>query len=149
MKSDRRGQQESIESSEIDLVLEAIRRRCGYDFSHYAPESVRRRLADVLARSGLTHLAEMIPRILHDDQFLDQVLRALSITVTEMFRAPSVYRAIRQDVLPVLQTLKNIKIWNAGCATGEEVYSLAVLLKEAGLYDRTQIYATDFNSNAL
>jgi len=91
----------------------------------------------------------MIPHIMHDGNFLEQVLRQLSITVTEMYRDPTFYLTLRTEVLPELQALPTLKIWHAGCATGEEVYSLAILLNEEGLYDRTRIYATDFNNNAL
>lgn len=142
-------EQSDTEAIELDLLLEAIQRRCGYDFRQYARSLVRRRLVSRLAASNLTHFAEMIPRVLHDERFLDDVLRALSITVTEMFRDPQVYLALRRDVIPALKALKTVKIWHAGCATGEEVYSLAILLKEEGLYDRARIYATDFNADAL
>lgn len=139
----------TIEPIELDLVLEAIQRTCGYDFRHYARPSLHRRLAGLQKQSNLTHLAEMIPRILHDSQFLNQLLRTLSITVTDMFRDPSFYLAFRREVVPVLKTRPILKVWHAGCATGEEAYSLAILLKEEGLYDRARIYATDFNANAL
>ncbi len=139
----------TIQTSEIDLVLEAIRRTCGYDFRQYARASICRRLSNVQKRSNLTHCSEMIPKILHDTDFLDQVLRTLSITVTEMFRDPSFYLAFRRQVVPALSDLSSVKVWHAGCATGEEVYSMAILLKEEGLYDRARIYATDFNGAAL
>jgi chemotaxis protein methyltransferase CheR len=137
------------EPNELDLVLEAIQQTCGYDFRHYARPSLQRRLSDLADQSNCTHLADMVPHILHDGNFLDQVLRRLSITVTQMFRDPAFYEALRTDVLPVLRNLPVIKVWHAGCATGEEVYSLAILLKEEGLYDRARIYATDFNSQAV
>ena len=90
----------------------------------------------VQALSTFTHMTDMIPHIRHDGNFLDQVLRRLSITVTQMYRDPTFYLALRKEVLPALRTLPALKIWHAGCATGEEVYSLAILLKEEGLYDR-------------
>ncbi len=137
------------EPNELDLVLEAIQQTCGYDFRRYARSSLRRRLSDLLDESTFTHLTDMIPPIRHDSNFLDQVLRRLSITVTEMFRDPAFYQALRTEVLPILRALPVLKIWHAGCATGEEVYSMAILLKEEGLYERARIYATDFNNNAL
>jgi len=88
-------------------------------------------------------------KVLHEADFFEVILRDLSINVTEMFRDPGFYLALRKEVVPVLKTYPYIKVWHAGCSTGEEVYSFAVLLKEEGLYDRTQIYATDFNRNVL
>lgn len=143
------GERVDIETVELDLLLEAIQRTCGYDFRQYARASIRRRLTQVMAQTGLTNLAEAIPRVLHDESFLDQAVKALSITVTEVFRDPQFYLTLRQEVVPALEPLDTLKIWHAGCATGEEVYSLAILLKEEGLYDRARIYATDFNANAL
>ena len=134
---------------DLDLLLEAIVRRCGYDFRQYSRPSLVRRLSSRLASSNLTRLSEMIPLVLHDDRFLAQVVRACSITVTEMFRDPSFYLTLRRKVLPALEALETVKIWHAGCATGEEVYSLAILLAEEGLYDRSLIFATDFNGDAL
>lgn len=138
-----------LEKVEIDLLLDAVKHRYGYDFSHYARASLKRRLMHRLRLSELTHLSDMLPRILRDEAFFNQVLMDLSITVTEMFRDPQVYRAIRDDVFPILRTYPLVKIWHAGCATGEEVYSLALLLEEAGIYDKAHIYATDYNRRAL
>lgn len=140
---------DEIEKIELELFLEAIYQRYGYDFRHYARASVRRRAYHILAGSGHQHLSDLIPPLLHDEVFAFQVIYDFSITVTEMFRDPDFYQAVRQTVTPYLQTYPFIKIWVAGCATGEEVYSLAILLKEEGLYDRTTIYATDFNETAL
>jgi chemotaxis protein methyltransferase CheR len=138
-----------IEKIELELFLEAIYQRYGYDFRHYARASARRRARHILANSGCQHLSDLIPLLLRDDVFAQKTIYDFSITVTEMFRDPDFYRAVRQVVTPYLQTYPFIKIWVAGCATGEEVYSLAILLKEEGLYDRTTIYATDFNESAL
>ena len=139
----------SIETNELDLVLDAIHQTCGYDFRQYAHASLQRRLANLQKRSGMTHLVEMVPRIMHDPNFLDQVLQTLSITVTEMFRDPAFFFELRRKVIPKLKELPSVRIWHAGCATGEEVYSLAIILLEEGLYDRARIYATDFNPHAL
>ena len=102
-----------------------------------------------LAMSGITRVSEMQHKVLYDVSFFESLLLDFSINVTEMFRDPSFYRALRQEVIPVLRTYPYIKIWHAGCATGEEVYSMAILLKEEGLYERSQIYATDFNQVVL
>lgn len=99
--------------------------------------------------SGYTNVSELIPRILYDQKFFHLFLGDLSINVTEMFRDPHFYRAVRQYIIPVLKTYPFIKVWHAGCSTGEEVYSMAILFTEEGIYDRIQIYATDFNSDAL
>jgi chemotaxis protein methyltransferase CheR len=140
---------DEVEKIELELFLEAIYQRYGYDFRHYARASVSRRARHVLAKLGYKKLSELIPLLLHDEALAFQIIYDFSITVTEMFRDPDFYQALRHSVTPYLQTYPFIKIWIAGCATGEEVYSLAILLKEEGLYDRATIYATDFNETAL
>lgn len=142
-------QPDEIEKIELELFLEAIYQRYGYDFRHYARASARRRARHILTKSGCEHLSDLIPLLLRDEEFAHKAVHDFSITVTEMFRDPDFYQAVRQTVMPYLKTYPFIKIWLAGCATGEEVYSLAILLKEEGLYDRTTIYATDFNETAL
>ncbi len=139
-------QQIENENIEIQLLLEAIYLKYGYDFREYARASVKRRLHHRLALSGLRTFSEMQHQVLYDVSFFERVLLDLSINVTEMFRDPPFYQALRQTVAPILQTYPFIKIWHAGCSTGEEAYSMAILLKEEGLYDRAQIYATDFNN---
>lgn len=138
-----------IEQIEIPLLVEAVYQRYGHDFRNYAPSTVERRIRSFLTVSGCRHISEMIPRLLHEEGFFQQFLKAFSITVTEMFRDPAVYRCLREKVLPVLASYPFIRIWIAGCATGEEAYSLAILLEEEGLYDRTTLFATDFNDEAL
>lgn len=133
------------ENIEIDLLLEAIFRKCGYDFKDYSKASVKRRILRRLSLSGLKNISEMQHKLLHDSTFFETLLLDLSINVTEMFRDPSCYLNLRNVVIPVLKTYPFIKIWHAGCSTGEEVYSMVILLKEEGMYDRAQIYATDFN----
>lgn len=140
---------DEVEKIELELFLEAIYQRYGYDFRHYARASIRRRARHVLAKLGYQKLSELIPLLLHDEALAFQIIYDFSITVTEMFRDPDFYQGVRQSITPYLQTYPFIKIWIAGCATGEEVYSLAILLKEDGLYDRATIYATDFNETAL
>lgn len=138
-----------IEPVEIDLLLDAIYRRYGYDFRSYARASIERRIRNFMSGAGCASVPEMIPKVLNDKEFFSRLARYFSIPVTEMFRDPSVYLAVREKVVPLLRTWPHFKIWHAGCATGEEVYSLAIVLKEAGVYDRATIYATDFNDEVL
>ncbi|MCE3227901.1 MAG: chemotaxis protein CheR [Bacteroidetes bacterium] len=130
-------------------MLEAIYQKYGYDFRQYSEAHIRRRLTNRLMLSGLSSISEIQHNVLHDPVFASQLLQDLSITVTEMFRDPPFYKYIRENVIPILKTYSFIKIWHAGCSTGEEVYSMAILLKEEGLYERSTIYATDFNEFAL
>lgn len=138
-----------IKNIELDLFLEAIFRRYGYDFRNYARASLRRRVAKTLSRAGIDGAAEAIPRLLRDDSLCNDFLRDMSVTVTDMFRDPWFYVAFSEKVIAHLRTYPLVKIWHAGCATGEEVYSMAILLKEEGLYDKAQIYATDYNNESL
>ena len=139
----------NTESIEIDLLLEAVYRRWGYDFRSYARASIERRTRQFLSGAGCASVSEMIPKVMHDTEFFSRLARYFSIHVTEMFRDPLVYRAVREKVVPLLRTWPHFKVWHAGCATGEEVYSLAIVLKEEGVYDRATIYATDFNDEVL
>ncbi len=138
-----------VEQIEMDVLLEAIHRRYGYDFRNYARASLKRRLQHRMQESDMNDISDLLPRLLHDEEFFDRFLRDMSITVTEMFRDPSFFSAVRQHVVAVLKTYPFIKVWHAGCATGEEVYSMAILLHEEGFYDRTQFYATDYNTDSL
>jgi chemotaxis protein methyltransferase CheR len=137
------------ERIEIDTLLNGIRSRYGYDFTHYSRASLKRRLERALSQLKLTHFTELLDRLFHDDNSFDEFLKIMSVTVTEMFRDPAFYRAIREQIVPVLKTYPFVKIWHAGCATGEEVYSMALLLHEEGFLDRATIYATDFNKHSL
>lgn len=134
---------------EIELLLQAIYSKYGYDFRNYSKAHVKRRLLNRLATSHLQSISEMQYKVLYEPEFFDILLHDLSINVTEMFRDPGFYLAMRKEVLPILKTYPFFKVWHAGCSTGEEVYSFAVLLKEEGIYDRAQIYATDFNRDVL
>lgn len=134
---------------EVRLLLEAMQLKYGYDFSGYSRDMLTRRIRSRLSKSRFDNISEMIPEVLHDPGFFSSLIFNISITVTEMFRDPGVYQSLREKVLSVLKTYPNINIWHAGCATGEEVYSMAIMLKEAGLYDRSRIYATDINDTAL
>ena len=137
------------EKIEIDLLLAGIQNRYGYDFTHYSRASLKRRLERAMAQAKLTRFTELLDHLLHDEQCFDEFLKSMSVTVTEMFRDPGFYKAIRDVVVPVLKTYPFVKIWHAGCATGEEVYSMALLLHEEGFLDRARIYATDFNKHSL
>ncbi len=134
---------------EIDLILEGIFNKYGYDFRNYSKAHVKRRLLNRLTTSKLNSISELQHKVLHEPGFFEIILRDLSINVTEMFRDPSFYLALRNEVIPILKTYPFFKVWHAGCSTGEEVYSFAVVLKEEGIYDRAQIYATDFNHDVL
>jgi chemotaxis protein methyltransferase CheR len=138
-----------IEEIEVELLLEAIYRRYGYDLRSYARASIGRRVRQFLALKQVATTAELIPRILRNEDWFSEIAQHFSVCVTEMFRDPFFYESLRRNVIPVLQTYPFIKVWHAGCATGEEAYSMAILLKEEGLYDRATIYGTDFNDHAL
>ena len=140
---------EELEQLEIELLLEAIFRRYGFDFREYARASLKRRLRRRMDAEGLTTLTQLHDRVMHDSTCLERLLRDLSINVTAMFRDPSFCVAFREQVVPSLRTYPFTRIWCAGCSTGEEVYSLAIMLQEEGLYDRTRIYATDINDYVL
>ena len=133
----------------MDLLLEAVRRRFGYDFQHYSRESLKRRVLQVLSNCGEQKISAIIPRLLYEPTFLNQFIATLAVTVTTLFRNPQVYQILRNEVIPILKTYPFFNIWHAGCATGEEVYSIAILLEEAGLLDRAQLYATDMNFQSL
>jgi len=138
-----------LEELEIELLLEAVYRRYGFDFRQYAQASLRRRLTRRMQAEGAATLSELQARLLHDPPSMERLLLDLSINVTAMFRDPSFYVTFREKVVPLLRTYPFTRIWCAGCSTGEEVYSLAILLEEEGLYERARIYATDINENVL
>jgi chemotaxis protein methyltransferase CheR len=140
---------EERERLEIDLLLEGINQRYSYDFRGYALASLRRRLWRRAHAEGVQSISGLQERVLHDPVVMEALLRDLSINVTEMFRDPGFYVSLRENVLPLLRTYPFIRIWNAGCSTGEETYSMAILLREAGLLDRARIYATDINDAVL
>ncbi len=140
---------QELEAIELELLLEAIHQRYGYDFRGYARASLRRRLWRRADLEGLRSLSGLQERILHDPSCMERLLRDLSINVTEMFRDPAFFRALREKVVPILRTYPYARIWNAGCSTGEETYSIAIVLAEAGLLDRVRIYATDMNDDVL
>lgn len=138
-----------LENLEIDLLLEAVEKNYGYDFKNYATASRKRRVQKAAHELGVEKISEIIPLILYDKQKFSLFLKSLSIPVTEMFRDPKLFKVLCDKVFPMLKTFPFYKIWHAGCATGMEVFTLAILLKECGMYDRASIYATDFNNMAI
>jgi chemotaxis protein methyltransferase CheR len=137
------------ETLELQLLLEGIYRRYGFDFREYAPASLKRRVWRRVQAERAGTIAGLLALVLHDADVMERLLLDLSINVTSMFRDPTFYAAFRGQVVPMLRTYPFTRMWIAGCSTGEEVYSLAILLKEEGLYDRTRIYATDINEAVL
>lgn len=137
------------ERIEIRLLLEGIFLKYGYDFREYANAHTKRRLTHRLQLSGLENFAQMQHRVIHDESFFNTLLLDLSINVTEMFRDPGFYKKVRAQLIPVLKTYPFIKIWHAGCAAGQEVYSMSILLEEEKMKHRAQLYATDFNELIL
>jgi chemotaxis protein methyltransferase CheR len=140
---------EEIEEIEIRLLLEAIFARYEHDLRGYAPASLRRRVRAALARSGCRNLGELQHAVLTEPAVFTQVIEDLTVRVTEMFRDPEMYLMLRERVVPILRTYPLLRIWHAGCATGEEAYATAIVLSEAGLYERAQIYASDISAAAL
>lgn len=137
------------EDLELELLLQAIYLKYGYDFRDYSRAHIKRRVIHYLASKTLPNISTLQHLLLTEKKYFEELLQELSINVTEMFRSPGFYKSIREKVAGILSTYPYLKIWHAGCSTGEEVYSLAILLQEAGLYDRTQIYATDFNPRVV
>lgn len=140
---------DDIDDIEIDHFVTAMRRRHGYDFSQYSPASLKRRIHGLVGSFGASHVGDLVSRLIRDDSMLPKVIAGLSVPVSEMFRNPQVFRALRDEVFPRLASHPQINVWQAGCAFGQEVYSLAILLEESGLYDRCRIYATDISDVAL
>ncbi|HEX2780984.1 MAG TPA: protein-glutamate O-methyltransferase CheR [Gemmatimonadaceae bacterium] len=138
-----------LEQLEIELLLEAIFRHYGFDFRSYAFSSIRRRIWKRINAEGLPNVTALQEKVLHDPQVMERLLLDLSINVTAMFRDPGFYRAFREQVIPLLRTYPFIRVWHAGCSTGEEVYSMAILLEEEGLLQRSRLYATDINEVVL
>src|SRR5919204_2337248 len=140
---------DDVEEIELHLLLEGVYRRYGFDFREYAPASLRRRVWRRGRAEGLSTVSGLTEKLLHDPATMERLLLDLSINVTAMYRDPSFYVAFRAKVVPLLRTYPFTRIWVAGCSTGEEVYSLAILLQEEGVYERTRIYATDINESVL
>lgn len=138
-----------LEDLEIQLLLESLFRYYGFDFRDYALASLKRRVWNTIRAEKLNTISGLQEKILHDSACLERFLLGLSVNVTAMFRDPNFYLSFREQVVPLLRTYPFIRIWHAGCSTGEEVYSMAILMEEAGLYHRCRIYATDMNELVL
>ena len=138
-----------LEGIEIKLLTEGIYQHYGFDFRDYSLPSLKRRIWKRVYAEGLSSVSGLQEKVLHDPGCMERLLLDLSINTTAMFRDPSFYLAFRQKIVPVLRTYPFVRIWHAGCSTGEEVYSMAMLLYEEGLYDRCRIYATDINEAVL
>jgi chemotaxis protein methyltransferase CheR len=145
----RRPEQDTVESLELDLLLEGIVRMYGYDFRGYARTSLRRRIDAIMRAEGVSTVSALQERVLHEKSSWERFLQGISVNVSAMFRDPEFFLAFRQHAVPLLRTYPFIRIWQAGCSLGEEAYSLAILLHEEGLYERTRIYATDINEVTL
>jgi chemotaxis protein methyltransferase CheR len=138
-----------IKDTEVDLLVNELAQRYGYDFTNYAKASLRRRINRLLTIDRIPSFAELIFRVKNDADYLTHIVEELTVNVTEMFRDPYMFKVIREKVLPVLATHPFIRIWHAGCASGEEVYSMAILLDEANLLRKSLIYATDLNASVI
>lgn len=140
---------QSLELHELDLLLEALYRFCDYDLRQYGRRSLMRLIQNILAEYGLHHVSDLIPMVAHDMSFRRTVIDRLTVSYSVMYRDPELFKRLRDDVFLYLQSFPRLSVWVAGCADGEEVYSLAILLAEAGLLERTQLYATDISPKAL
>jgi chemotaxis protein methyltransferase CheR len=144
-----RAGKDDVEDIEVRLLLEGIFRRYGYDFRDYAWASLKRRVLHRTRDEGLLSVSALQERVLRDRLVFERLMGALTVNVSSMFRDPAFFGAFRERVVPLLRTYPFLRIWHAGCASGEEVYSMAILLEEEGLYDRCRIYATDVNESSL
>jgi chemotaxis protein methyltransferase CheR len=144
-----RAQGEQLEDIEIALLLEGLYRFYGFDFRDYSPASLKRRIVERMRAEKIETISAFQDRVLHDAACMERLLLGLSVHVTSMFRDPSFYATFRRKVVPVLKTYPTVRVWHAGCSTGEEVYSMAILLQEEGLYRKCVIYATDISREVL
>jgi chemotaxis protein methyltransferase CheR len=138
-----------LEDIEIQLLLEGMFRHYGFDFRNYAPASIKRRIHESMRDEGAETVSAFQAKVLHDPACLERLLYRLSVNVTSMFRDPSFFQSFRNRVVPLLRTYPFVRIWHAGCSSGEEVYSMAILLQEEDLYQRCRIYATDMSKEVL
>jgi len=138
-----------LQEIELNLLLEGIQRQYGFDFRHYSRAPLRRGLQRAMATERVTTISGLQERVLHDAGAMGRLVGAIGVHVTAFFREPSMFAALRAEVFPLLRTYPSVRVWVAGCATGEEAYSLAVLMEEAGLLGRATIFATDMNADAL
>jgi chemotaxis protein methyltransferase CheR len=142
-------QQEVFSEKEIDVLLNDLQERFGYDFTNYSRASVKRRISRLFLLDNFGSFDEFRDRVTRDDKYITRFVQELTVNVTEMFRDPTFYRLLKEQVFPVLATHPFVRIWHAGCSTGEEVYSMAILLKEANLLHKSLLYATDINPDVL
>ncbi|MCA1613011.1 MAG: protein-glutamate O-methyltransferase CheR [Acidobacteria bacterium] len=145
----RKPEREALEDIEIALLLEGLYRYYGFDFRDYSPASLKRRILERMRAERIESVSAYQARVLHDAACMERLLTGLSVHVTSMFRDPSFYRTFRQKVVPLLKTYPTVRVWHAGCSTGEEVYSMAILLQEEGLHRKCLIYATDISRDVL
>ncbi|PTQ96983.1 chemotaxis protein methyltransferase CheR [Mucilaginibacter yixingensis] len=138
----------TLTETELNELVDLVKRVHGFDFSEYSKASLRRRLVRIMQFKKL-HFYDLKHKLVNDPQFFQEFLEEITVNVTEMFRDPAFYRALNAQVLPYLSSYQHIKIWSAGCSSGEEVYSLAILLHEAGLHHKSFIYGTDINTEVL
>ncbi|MBA2732156.1 MAG: protein-glutamate O-methyltransferase CheR [Acidobacteria bacterium] len=138
-----------LEDIEIALLLEGLYRYYGFDFREYSPASLKRRILERMRAEKIETISRYQERILHDEACMERLLLGLSVHVTSMFRDPGFYLTFRQKVVPILKTYPTVRVWHAGCSTGEEIYSMAILLQEEGLYRKSLIYATDISHDVL
>lgn len=148
-QSAQSGIKQELEQIEIELLLSGVHRLYGYDFRNYALPSLKRRIWHHVHAENVPSISALQEKVLHNRDCFERFVYSLSIPVTEMFRDPGLFLTFRQKVIPLLRTYPYIRIWHAGCSTGEEVYSMAILLHEEGLYDKARIYATDMNARSL
>jgi chemotaxis protein methyltransferase CheR len=142
-------EQTELEDIEIALLLEGLYRYYGFDFREYSPASLKRRVLERMRAEKIETVSSYQDRVLHDPACMERLLLGLSVHVTSMFRDPEFYLTFRHKIVPVLKTYPTVRIWHAGCSTGEEVYSMAILLQEEGLYRKCVIYATDISHEVL
>ncbi|AMO55120.1 chemotaxis protein CheR [Endozoicomonas montiporae] len=140
---------DDFQDLELQLLMDAVKARYGYEFAHYARASMMRRIRKHMEAAKTDRISDLIPLFIHNKAAFAHFVKDMSVTVTEMFRDPDFFQALRKSIVPLLKTFPFIKIWHAGCATGQEAYSMAIMLDEENLLERCQIYATDFNENSL
>lgn len=138
-----------IEDIELEILINDIYEYYGFDFGSYSRASLKRRVNRIFDLDGFQNFYDFLSKIKYDSEYYKRVIDEITVNVTEMFRDPSFYKVVRNEIVPILATKPFIRLWHAGCSTGEEVYSMAILLKEAGVLHKSLIYATDINSKVL
>ncbi|QNF30928.1 protein-glutamate O-methyltransferase CheR [Metabacillus sp. KUDC1714] len=149
MHNHNKAEVEEVEKIEIDLLLEAVFRYYGYDFRNYATPFIQRRICHRVNKENLTSVSALQEKVLRDPVVMESLISDFSINVTEMFRDPEFFKSFRTKVIPLVKDYPDIRIWHVGCSSGEEVYSMAILLHEEGIYEKTRIFATDINASIL